>query len=99
MNDPKLSAALSQAVYELTTVPPHVPPGARLTRGEWPLYVSGYTWGLVMALRVIEAAAGTLERRAARELADQRAAILRYFWRVMRWERLRGLQAQQRGAA
>ncbi len=99
MNDPKLSAALSQAVYELTTVPPHVPPDARFSRDEWPVYCDGYTWGIVMALRVIDDAARKIDRRARVELDAGRAAALRYFWRVMRWERMRAVHVRERGAA
>ncbi len=47
---------LQQAVYELTTVDPHVPDDARLAGDDYARYREGYTMALMMALRVIELA-------------------------------------------
>lgn len=45
-----------QAVYDLLCARPHVPADVRHTETEFGLYRDGYTWALVMALRVMEAA-------------------------------------------
>ena len=45
------------AVYDLMVAPTHVPPDARLDPIEFTSYRAGYDWALVMALRVMHAAA------------------------------------------
>ena len=45
-----------QAVYELSTAPPHEPADARFSAHDFQVYQEGYVMGLLMASRVMEAA-------------------------------------------
>lgn len=49
------------AVYDLMVAPTHVPPDAHFTSVEFHQYRAGYDWALVMALRVMNAAARRYE--------------------------------------
>jgi hypothetical protein len=44
------------AVYDLLTCTPHVEGEALMPAAEFEVYRTGYTWALVMALRVMDAA-------------------------------------------
>lgn len=67
-----------QAVYELSTVKPHLPPRRRYTLPELEIYGDGYYQALAMALRVMQLAFRRWESRAMREqkphLVDQYTA-------------------------
>jgi len=47
---------MQESVYDLCTCKPHEPPGRRFTNLEYDLYREGYQFGVLMALRVMEAA-------------------------------------------
>ena len=86
-------------VYHLLTIEPHQARAERFTRDEWPFYARGYQAGVTIALAVMET---TVERRElAAHVRDEqdRRAVGRYFWRVMRWERLRGVATRKDRAA
>lgn len=79
-------------VYNLLTIQPHQARGEYCSREQWPWYARGYQAGVTAALMVMET---TVERRELREQifdARSRRAVERYFWRVMRWERLRSVE-------
>lgn len=71
-----LPGELQQAVYELVTVRPYVPPDLRLTYAELLIYQRGYHEGVTRALRVMELRVklDTLRRRAARERTPKKGA-------------------------
>jgi len=68
MNPSRTLAALQQAVYDLATVHPHVPPGLRLTRVQFCAYWQGYYHAVQTVLRVMETtiARENLRRRERR---------------------------------
>jgi len=56
-----------QAVYELLTVAPYMPPRARFTRAELDVYVKGYERAIAQALKVMKPAAKRWEARFMRD--------------------------------
>lgn len=56
-----------QAVYELVTVAPYMPRGAKFTRAELDVYVKGYQRAITQALRVMPPAAKRWEARLMRD--------------------------------
>lgn len=59
-----------EAVYELLVAKPHEPADARLSAAEFVHYRDGYSWALVMALRVMEAATRRYELVARTKRID-----------------------------
>ena len=66
---------MQQDVYELLTAKPHDPPNTRLTMEQWDVYRIGYDYALVIALRVMQAAAVAfgLQQQESRQRARQAA--------------------------
>ena len=56
-----------QAVYELLTVAPYMPPRAKFTRAELDVYVKGYERAIAQALKVMKPAAKRWEARLMRD--------------------------------
>lgn len=66
-------------MYDLLVAPPHEAPSTRYVGAEFAAYRDGYTWALVMALRVMESAARRHElyRRTKRLDAARRRKAAR----------------------
>lgn len=61
------------AVYELSTVKPHLPARPRYTLAELEIYSAGYYRALVMALRVMQLA---FRRWESRTMRDQKPTLI-----------------------
>ena len=64
MKQTRFVNALAQAVYELSTAPPHEAPGRSYSPWDFRAYSEGYYHALQMVLRVVEITAKREARRA-----------------------------------
>ena len=63
---------MQQAVYELSTVAPHEPKGARIGRDAWPFYCAGYYGALQASLRVMDLTVRRVNARRRQRRAETR---------------------------